>query len=193
MEKRRKIQPSHFASTVLGGLAGAAVGGTAALHGRKIPKLGPFTNKAKFLRETDKLTRRAYGGAAIGGATGGALGLTVSGGLDKNAFRSFVKAAMALRAGEEAPEDYLPVRAAVHAKFPKLGSAAGHVAELVGLGTLAAPAVQELRGKPMKESNKAKAEVAGLGILAAPYAHDLAKRSKHYAGLAGRIGRAVGR
>lgn len=170
-----------------------------------------------------------------------------------------MKAALALQAGEGAPEDYLPVRAAVHAQFPKLAmrdvpgfpyvvggglgtfvggqigqrvfdkddphrkakgvalalsggvaglgvghlakvlsraktaSTAGHVAELIGLGTLAAPSVQELRKKPMSEKRKAQAEVAGLGILAAPYAHDLAKKSKHYAGLASRIGRAVGR
>lgn len=49
----------------------------------------------------------------------------------------------------------------------------GHIgstgAELGGLGVLAAPSVQRLRGKPMKDNTAAKYEVAGLGALAAPY------------------------
>jgi hypothetical protein len=70
----------------------------------------------------------------------------------------------------------------------KTASLGRHGLELAGLGTLAAPSVQELRHKPMSEKNKAKAEVAGLGMLAAPYAHDIAKaKSSRYANLAGRV------
>jgi len=57
----------------------------------------------------------------------------------------------------------------------KVASTARHLMELGGLGTLTAPAVQELRHKPMSEKSKAVAEVAGLGTLAAPYVYDLAK------------------
>jgi hypothetical protein len=49
----------------------------------------------------------------------------------------------------------------------------GHVgstaAELGGLGVLAVPSVQHLRGKPMNENTSAKMELAGLGALASPY------------------------
>jgi len=45
---------------------------------------------------------------------------------------------------------------------------ANRAAELAGLGILAAPSFQRLRGKPMSEDNEAKAEVLGLGVLAAP-------------------------
>lgn len=48
------------------------------------------------------------------------------------------------------------------------GKQANHLAEVAGLGTLAAPSIQALRGKPMKEHNAHKVELAGLGILAAP-------------------------
>lgn len=67
----------------------------------------------------------------------------------------------------------------------KTASLARHGMELAGLGTLAAPSVQELRGKPMSEKSKAVSEVAGLGTLAAPYVHDIAKaKSQRYANFA---------
>jgi hypothetical protein len=73
----------------------------------------------------------------------------------------------------------------------KMASAA---AELSGLGMLAVPSIQELRGKEQNEKSKAKWEVAGLGTLAAPYVHEMAKkRSTNYAGLASRVGKAFGR
>lgn len=53
---------------------------------------------------------------------------------------------------------------------------ASHLAELAGLGALAAPTVQSLRGKPMSEKNKSRTELAGLGILAAPSALSLGRR-----------------
>lgn len=49
-------------------------------------------------------------------------------------------------------------------------------AELAGLGTLAAPSIQAMRGKPMSEKAKNRAEVAGLGILAAPTIAGMAKK-----------------
>ena len=53
--------------------------------------------------------------------------------------------------------------------FFKKASAWGTAAELGGLGTLAIPSIQHLRGKPMSENTKSKLEIAGLGTLAAPY------------------------
>lgn len=49
-------------------------------------------------------------------------------------------------------------------------------AELGGLGLLAVPSIQNLRGKPMNEHTKDKFELAGLGTLAAPYAVQGAKK-----------------
>jgi len=43
-------------------------------------------------------------------------------------------------------------------------------AELGGLGILAVPSIQHLRGKPLSADTEHKLEVAGLGTLAAPYA-----------------------
>lgn len=47
---------------------------------------------------------------------------------------------------------------------------AGAASEIAGLGMLAVPSVQHLRGKDMSENSKSKWELAGLGTLAAPYA-----------------------
>jgi hypothetical protein len=51
-----------------------------------------------------------------------------------------------------------------------------HGAELAGLGILAAPSIQGLRGKHMSEKTKDKMELAGLGTLAAPSAAHLARK-----------------
>jgi hypothetical protein len=59
------------------------------------------------------------------------------------------------------------------AGFEKNANAA---AELAGLGMLAVPSVQHLRGKPMSEGTKSKIEIAGLGTLAAPYAWQAGKK-----------------
>jgi hypothetical protein len=50
-----------------------------------------------------------------------------------------------------------------------------HAAELAGLGTLAAPTIQKMRGKPMSEENTNRAELGGLGVLAAPSAISMGK------------------
>lgn len=55
---------------------------------------------------------------------------------------------------------------------------ANAAAELAGLGMLAVPSIQHLRGKPMSEDTKSKLEIAGLGTLAAPYAYNAAKGLK---------------
>ena len=57
----------------------------------------------------------------------------------------------------------------------KVGSVGAHAAELAGLGMLAAPTIQKMRGKPMSEKNKDRAELGGLGVLAAPSALALKK------------------
>lgn len=49
-----------------------------------------------------------------------------------------------------------------------------HGVELAGLGVLAKPSIDELRGKKVDEKLKAKREVQGLGLLAAPSALHLA-------------------
>jgi hypothetical protein len=53
-----------------------------------------------------------------------------------------------------------------------------HAAELVGLGTLAAPGISHMGGKDWSENNKVRADVAGLGILAAPSIANFASKSK---------------
>lgn len=60
--------------------------------------------------------------------------------------------------------------------FEKRANGWSHAAELGGLATLAAPSVQAMRGKPMKEKNQHRAELAGLGILAAPTAVAVGKK-----------------
>lgn len=60
--------------------------------------------------------------------------------------------------------------------FEKKAGIGTHVAELAGLGTLAAPSIQGMRGKPMSDKNTRRAEVAGLGILAAPSAYEIGKK-----------------
>lgn len=96
--------------------------------------------------------------------------------MDARTFRAFVKTARALQADDDTPGDYVMVKAAVAAKFGLLKMADNPYLELAGLSTLALPAVQELRHKPMSERGKAIAEVGGLGMLAAPYAHRIGKQ-----------------
>jgi hypothetical protein len=60
-------------------------------------------------------------------------------------------------------------------KFKKVGSAAEHLTEIAGLGVLAKPSIDRLRGKEVDERKAAKQEIAGLGILAAPSALKLGK------------------
>lgn len=54
-----------------------------------------------------------------------------------------------------------------------LPNAVTHGAELAGLGVLAKPSIQHLRGKQTTKSSDHAHEVAGLGILAAPSAIEL--------------------
>ena len=60
--------------------------------------------------------------------------------------------------------------------FEKQAELGTHIAELAGLGILAAPSIQALRKKPMDEKKTHKYEIAGLGTLAAPSAYYLGKR-----------------
>jgi hypothetical protein len=77
--------------------------------------------------------------------------------------------------------------------FEKRASGLSTAAELGGLGTLAIPSIQELRGKPMDEKTKARLEVLGLGTLAAPYAAPYARKGFQGAGnLAKNISRGAG-
>lgn len=62
--------------------------------------------------------------------------------------------------------------------FEKQASNFAHAAELVGLGTLAAPGISHMAGKDWSENNKVRADVAGLGILAAPSVANFASKSK---------------
>jgi len=57
--------------------------------------------------------------------------------------------------------------------FEKEAANARAIAEVGGLGVLALPSIQKLRGKPMNEDTAAKLEVLGLGTLAAPELHHL--------------------
>lgn len=70
-------------------------------------------------------------------------------------------------------------KAAFWSGFEKKANLAEHLthgAEIAGLSILAAPSIQAMRGKPMKEKNTHRAELAGLGILAAPSAYHLGKK-----------------
>jgi chorismate mutase len=53
--------------------------------------------------------------------------------------------------------------------------AAPHLNEVAGLGVLAVPSVQSLRGKHMNEKTKDMYEIGGLGMLAAPSAYHAGK------------------
>ena len=57
--------------------------------------------------------------------------------------------------------------------FEKQASAWGHIAEVAGLATLAAPTIAEMTGHKVPEKHKHIAELAGLGVLAAPSLHAL--------------------
>ena len=59
--------------------------------------------------------------------------------------------------------------------FEKRASGWSTAAELGGLGVLAVPSIQKLRGHPMDEDTAAKMEVLGLGTLAAPYLGSMAR------------------
>lgn len=59
--------------------------------------------------------------------------------------------------------------------FEKRASGWGTAAELGGLGVLAVPSIQKLRGHPMDEDTAAKMEILGLGTLAAPYLGSMAR------------------
>ncbi len=94
-------------------------------------------------------------------------------------------------ADADTPHDYLETRAAVMAKLAlavpaspiaRMGqvlrphaSNISHGAELAGLGILAKPSIDEMRGKQVDDKTKARTEVAGLGVLAAPSAYNLGK------------------
>lgn len=65
------------------------------------------------------------------------------------------------------------LRPPVKRLLTKLGGVLGHAVELGGLGILARPSLNEMRGKPMDERSKAKHELLGLGTLAAPSAYHL--------------------
>jgi hypothetical protein len=79
----------------------------------------------------------------------------------------------------------------VTTEAPKVKVAWAHGAELAGLGMLAAPTIQKMRGKPMKDKNKDRAEVAGLGVLAAPsvahYGGSAVQKLKGLAGKAAKV------
>jgi hypothetical protein len=75
--------------------------------------------------------------------------------------------------------------ASIYAFFDELYKIAdaGHIAELTGLGILAAPSVKTLLDPKAsnKEKSHAKFETVGLGVLAAPSAYKLlTKRAARY-------------
>ena len=57
---------------------------------------------------------------------------------------------------------------------------ANHAAEIAGLGLLAVPSIQHLRGKPMSEDTAHKIELGGLGVLAAPSLANLGGEALEY-------------
>jgi hypothetical protein len=88
-------------------------------------------------------------------------------------FKAFVKEASAIQVEDkDTPPGYLETRVAVMRKLAmhKQANMLSHGAELAGLGILAKPSYDELRGKRVPETRKAGMEMAGLGVLAAPSA-----------------------
>jgi hypothetical protein len=79
-----------------------------------------------------------------------------------------------------------PLRAAASGTLGKLASGLGnwgHAAEIGGLGILAKPSIDEMRGKEVAPKRKAGTELAGLGVLAAPSAYELGQSAlKKYRG-----------
>jgi hypothetical protein len=57
----------------------------------------------------------------------------------------------------------------------KVANSLEHAVELGGLGILARPSINHLRGKEMSERSKSWHETAGLGVLAAPSAYGIGK------------------
>lgn len=91
-------------------------------------------------------------------------------------FKAFIKHASG---NQDTPNDYVATKVAVMKMFPKLATAGemvGHAIELGGLGILARPSIQKLRGKQVSHASEAKHELAGLGTLAAPSAYHLLTR-----------------
>ncbi len=93
--------------------------------------------------------------------------------MDTETFQAFVKHASG---GPDTPNDYVATKLAVMRMFPKLASVLDHAVELGGLGILARPSIQKLRGKPVTERSESKHELLGLGALAAPSAYHLLTR-----------------
>lgn len=77
--------------------------------------------------------------------------------------------------GTETMVDHDPVEEMTYDP-ERVDKTASHVAELAGLGILAAPSAAALAGKRMKDHTAHKYELAGLGTLAAPSAYALGKK-----------------
>ena len=54
---------------------------------------------------------------------------------------------------------------------------ASHAAELAGLGALAVPTIQKMRGKPISDKASHRWELGGLATLAAPSLYAVGKKA----------------
>ena len=63
-------------------------------------------------------------------------------------------------------------------ELEKIASLSAGALDMGGLGLLAAPTIQKMRGKPMSEKNKDRAELGGLGVLGASVAAEHAPALK---------------
>ena len=109
-------------------------------------------------------------------------------------FSAFIKEALAI-IEPNSPGDYLSTRVEVMSVFPELrktaidwksvGEYATHAADIAGLGILARPTIQKMRGKEVSEGSEHAHELAGLGMLAVPSAihlgHKLLTRGSTHA------------
>lgn len=78
-------------------------------------------------------------------------------------------------------------------ELEKISSIAEQAMDLGGLGALALPTIQKMRGKPMSEKNTQRAELGGLGILAAHPAYELGKKGlSKLKGLTGKMPKHAG-
>lgn len=159
-DELEKIALGNFEKkTLQGGAAGAAVGGAAGLahgamkgHAMRTVRMG--AEKLVLNPKERRLAATAVG--TVGGLKGAAKGLQYG-----------------ILAGAG-----LATAQAVKKKLTKKkqASAADHALDVAGLGALAIPTIQKMRGKPMSEKNTHRAEIGGLGVLAAHPTYELAKK-----------------
>lgn len=200
MPKRAELDPKIlFAQAMQGAIAGAIVGSRRSLddktlqgvaHGAAIGALGGVIGGQ--IQSGSNPSSPGAAGALAGGAAGGYLAsrgprgesrpdlhlrIDKGNGLPLPSPKPPEKQASEMRDLMKAKKNTALARF-IRSRSGSAKTASGnigHAVELAGLGILARPSVQAMRGKEMSEKSKHLHEIAGLGVLAAPSAHALGK------------------